>query len=112
MSVASASSDSRFNPIRKDELDRMKIEISILTPLKKINSPDEIVPGKHGIMIRKDYTSGTFLPQVAQKTGWDALELLSQCSDRKAGLGRDGWKDAELFTYEALIFSDIKDQST
>jgi len=112
MAIASASSDSRFSSIRPDELGRMRIEISVLSPLKKIHSPEEIIPGRHGIMIKKDYNSGTFLPQVAQKTGWDAEEMLCQCSERKAGLGRYGWKDAEIYTYEALVFSDRPVHST
>jgi AmmeMemoRadiSam system protein B/AmmeMemoRadiSam system protein A len=106
MAVASASRDHRFSPIIQSEIDKMHIEISLLTPLRKISSPSEIVPGKHGILIRKDSRSGTFLPQVAEKTGWDALEMLAQCSDRKAGLGRNGWKDADIFVYEAEVFSD------
>ncbi len=106
MAVASASHDSRFAPIREEELEKMKIEISVLSPLRKISSIHEIIPGKHGILIRKGCYSGTFLPQVADKTGWDTEELLAQCSDRKAGLGRDGWKDAEIFIYEAEVFCD------
>jgi AMMECR1 domain-containing protein len=50
--------------------------------------------------------SGTFLPQVAAKTGWDRKELLGHCARDKAGLGWDGWRDAEIFTYEACVFSD------
>jgi uncharacterized protein (TIGR00296 family) len=100
--------DTRFEPVSKEEIDSLAIEISVLTPLKKIDSIDEIEPGKHGVLIRKDYKSGTFLPQVAQRTGWNTEEMLRQCSERKAGLGPDGWKDAEIFIYEALIISDKK----
>lgn len=106
MAIASSSSDSRFSPIREDELDNMQIEISVLTPLKRITSPEEIIPGKHGILIKKDFLSGTFLPQVATKTGWSAEEMLCECSERKAGLGKYGWKDAEIYTYEAIVFSE------
>lgn len=106
MALAAATRDNRFAPVNIHELEMMNIEISVLTPLKLIASPDEIVPGKHGIYIKKDFHSGTFLPQVAERTGWDAEELLSECSERKAGLGRYGWKDAEIYTYEALVFSD------
>jgi MEMO1 family protein len=106
MSIASSADDSRFSPIRAHEIEKMSIEISILSPLRKISSISEIIPGKHGILIRKDFRSGTFLPQVADKTGWNTEEMLSQCSDRKAGLGPDGWRDAEIFIYEAEVFSD------
>lgn len=106
MAIASSTNDSRFQPIQQLEIDKMNIEISILSALHKISSIDEIIPGKHGILIRKDFRSGTFLPQVATHTGWGVEELLSQCSDRKAGLGPNGWKDAEIFIYEAEVFSD------
>lgn len=106
MSVAAATQDSRFKPVSEDELDKIDIEISVLTPLKKISSIDEIILGKHGIYIKKGFTSGTFLPQVATETGWTKEEFLGHCSRDKAGLGWDGWKDAELYTYEAIIFSE------
>jgi AMMECR1 domain-containing protein len=62
--------------------------------------------GKHGIYIKKDYNSGTFLPQVATQTGWSLEEFLGHCSKDKAGIGWNGWKDAEIYIYEALIFSE------
>ena len=102
--AVSASCDRRFNAVRKKELDKMELEISVLSPLKKISLPEEIILGKHGIYIRKGLNSGTFLPQVANKTGWNLDEFLGHCSRDKAGLGWDGWKTAELFTYEAVIF--------
>jgi AmmeMemoRadiSam system protein B/AmmeMemoRadiSam system protein A len=106
MAVSCSSRDYRFAPIKASELDNMHIEISLLTPLKKIGSIDEIIPGKHGILIKKGSNSGTFLPQVALKTGWNTEEMLSQCSERKAGLGPNGWKEAEIFIYEAVVFNE------
>jgi hypothetical protein len=107
---AAAMHDTRFEPVSVDEIDTMTVEISVLTPLKKVESIDEIVPGKHGVLIRKDYKSGTFLPQVARRTGWDTIELLRQCSERKAGLGPDGWKNADIFIYEAIIIEENKEK--
>jgi AmmeMemoRadiSam system protein A len=104
--ISAAFHDTRFPSIKTEEIESMEIEISILTPLKKIESIDDIVPGKHGILIRKDIRSGTFLPQVAARTGWSAQEMLEECSERKAGLGRDGWRDADIYIYEALIISE------
>jgi MEMO1 family protein len=106
MALAAATRDIRFAPVHQEELEKMNIEISVLTPLKPVSSADEIIPGKHGVYIKKDFHSGTFLPQVAERTGWDAEQLLSECSERKAGLGRNGWKDAEIYTYEAVVFSE------
>jgi AmmeMemoRadiSam system protein A len=106
MAKAAAMHDTRFKPVSKEEIDSLSIEISVLTPLKKISSVNEIIPGRHGILIKKDNRSGTFLPQVAQRTGWTTEEMLQQCSERKAGLGPDGWKHAEIYIYEVLIISD------
>ncbi|MCK4746131.1 MAG: AMMECR1 domain-containing protein, partial [Bacteroidales bacterium] len=82
------------------------------TPLKMINDPSEIQLGQHGIYIKKGSQSGTFLPQVATQTGWNLEEFLGHCAKDKAQIGWYGWKDAELFIYEALIFSedDLKNE--
>ena len=106
MAASSATRDFRFTPVKPDELDDIDIEISVLTPLKKINSIDEIELGKHGIYIKKGYSTGTFLPQVATQTGWGLEEFLGHCSRDKAGIGWDGWKNADIYTYEAIIFSE------
>lgn len=106
MAIASATEDYRFNPVTAQELPYIDIEISVLTPLKRIHDPSEIILGKHGIYIKKGYRSGTFLPQVAQETGWTLEEFLGHCARDKAGLSWDGWKDAELYTYEAIVFSE------
>jgi MEMO1 family protein len=106
MAVASSTHDTRFSPVEYDELSNIRIEISVLTPLKRINSPDEIILGKHGIYMKKGYNSGTFLPQVANNTGWTKDEFLGHCSRDKAGMGWDGWKTAELYTYEAIVFGE------
>ena len=110
MAISSATQDSRFTPVTAREIDKLEIEISVLSPMKRIYSADEIVLGKHGIYIKKGYYSGTFLPQVATETGWSREEFLGHCARDKAGLGWDGWKDAELYTYEALVFgeNDVK----
>ena len=105
--AVSAANDYRFENLKTDELEEAEFEISVLTPLKKIKSPGEIVLGKHGIYIKKDYHSGTFLPQVAKKTQWTVNEFLGHCSRDKAGIGWEGWKIAELFTYEAYVFRGI-----
>jgi AmmeMemoRadiSam system protein A len=106
MAIASSTEDHRFNPVEPDEIPHLEIEISVLTPMRRINSIDEIQMGKHGIYIRKGYRSGTFLPQVATETGWTKEEFLGHCAQDKAGIGWDGWKDAEIFIYEALVFGE------
>ncbi|MGF7140690.1 AmmeMemoRadiSam system protein A [Roseimarinus sediminis] len=100
---AAALNDYRFDPISADEINDLSLELSILSPLERITSIEQIEIGKHGIYIRKGQQSGTFLPQVAQKTAWTREEFVGFCSKNKAGLGYNGWRDAELFRYEVLI---------
>ena len=106
MAVASATQDYRFKPVEEGEVKDLEIEISVLTPMRKISSINEFQLGKHGIYIRKGSRSGTFLPQVAQETGWTKEEFLGHCAQDKAGIGWEGWKDAELYVYEALVFGE------
>jgi AmmeMemoRadiSam system protein B/AmmeMemoRadiSam system protein A len=106
MAIASSTEDTRFMPVTPAEVPKLEVEISVLSPMKRIYSADEIVLGKHGIYIKKGWSSGTFLPQVATETGWTKEEFLGHCSRDKAGIGWDGWKSAELYTYEALVFSE------
>jgi AmmeMemoRadiSam system protein A len=106
MAVAAAVQDFRFPPVSPEELDKLEIEISVLTPMRRITSIDEITLGKHGIYIKKGSKGGTFLPQVATETGWSKEEFLGHCAQDKAGIGWDGWKDAEIYVYEALVFSE------
>ena len=104
MARAAAFEDPRFSPVRKEELEDIDIEISVLTPMRRIESLDEFELHRHGIYIRKGYRSGTFLPQVADEVNWTKEEFVSHCAQDKAGIGWDGWKDAELYTYEAIVF--------
>ncbi|HKL33765.1 MAG TPA: AmmeMemoRadiSam system protein B [Tangfeifania sp.] len=102
--AVSASCDRRFIHLKKEEFDEMELEISVLSPLRKIESADEIELGTHGIYIKKGPDSGTFLPQVAKKTGWSLEQFLGHCSRDKAGIGWEGWKNADLYIYEASVF--------
>ena len=104
MARAAAFEDPRFSPLSRDELDDVDIEISVLTPMRRIQSLDEFELHRHGIYIRKGYRSGTFLPQVADEVNWTKEEFVGHCSQDKAGLGWDGWHDAELYVYEAIVF--------
>jgi AmmeMemoRadiSam system protein A len=106
--ISSAFEDPRFSPLTKQEFEKTEIEITVLGPLKKINNISEIVLGKHGIYIKKDFRSGTMLPQVATENGWTVEEFLGYTSRDKAGLGWDGWKDAELFIYVGIVLEDNK----
>ena len=106
MAVAAATEDYRFTPVTEAEMKGLDLEVSVLTPLRRIESPDQFELGTHGIYIRKGNRSGTFLPQVAKETGWTKEEFLGHCAQDKAGIGWDGWKDAELYVYEAIVFGE------
>lgn len=104
MARAAAFEDPRFMPVTSDELADIDIEISVLTPMRRIQSIDEFQLHRHGIYIKKGFHSGTFLPQVADEVNWTKEEFLGHCAQDKAGIGWDGWRDAELYVYEAIVF--------
>ena len=104
MARAAAFEDPRFSPLRKEELEDIDIEISVLTPMRRIKSLDEFELHRHGIYIRKGNRSGTFLPQVADGVNWTKEEFVSHCAQDKASIGWDGWRDADLYVYEAIVF--------
>ena len=106
MARAAAFEDDRFRPLTREELEQVHIEISVLSPLRLISSPDELVLGRDGVLMVKDGRSGTFLPQVADETGWTREEFLGHCARDKAGIGWNGWKDADLYVYQAEVFDE------
>ena len=105
MSIAAAFEDPRFPPLSREEFDQVDIEISVLTPFKKITNIDEIEVGKHGIYLVKGFYSGILLPQVATEYGWDRITFLEHTCI-KAGLHKDAWKDkdAEIYIFSADVF--------
>jgi AmmeMemoRadiSam system protein A/AmmeMemoRadiSam system protein B len=107
-SESSAFDDPRFSPLTKEELSKTDIEITVLGPMKKISNIKEIVLGRHGIYIKKDFRSGTMLPQVAIENHWSVEEFLGYTSRDKAGIGWDGWKDADIYIYEGIVLEETK----
>ena len=99
-----ALNDPRFDPVTKDELPGLKVEISVLTKPQDIASYEEIELGRHGIILRKHRRSAVFLPQVAPEQGWTLPQTLSALS-MKAGLPPDAWRDGASFqVFEAQVF--------
>jgi len=105
MALAAAFQDPRFRPLSAGELKDIEIEISVLTPFKRIAGIDEIQVGKHGIMMKNAGSSGLLLPQVATDHGWDRNTFLEQTC-QKAGLPKDAWKDkkTEIYIFSADVF--------
>lgn len=110
MAAASATEDPRFfrDPITPREVPQLTIEISVLSPLQRIENPLDIELGVHGIYIKQGARSGCFLPQVADETGWSKEEFLGYCCSHKAGLPYDAWKDpsTEVFVFTAEVFNE------
>ena len=106
MARSAAFDDPRFPALSKKEAPEIEIEVSVLTPLKRIQSIDEFKLGRDGIYMIKGYNHGTFLPQVAKETGWNTEEFLGHCARDKAGIGYYGWKDAELYTYQTEVVKE------
>ncbi|MBR5661864.1 MAG: AmmeMemoRadiSam system protein B [Bacteroidales bacterium] len=106
MARSAAFSDPRFPSLSKKEAPMVEIEVSVLSPLKKIQSIDEFKLGRDGIYMIKGYNHGTFLPQVAEETGWNTEEFLGHCARDKAGIGYYGWRDAELYTYQTEVVKE------
>lgn len=105
--IKAAVQDYRFPPVKAPELDSLHIEISVLTPLQKVSSLDEIEVGRDGLMISKGRNRGLLLPQVATEYGWNREEFLMQTC-RKAGLSVDAYKspDAVIYKFQAVIFGE------
>lgn len=107
VAIAAAVGDPRFSPLTARELAETEIEISVLSPLRRVSGIEEIKVGTHGLYIRRGQAAGLLLPQVATEQGWDRLAFL-QGVCRKAGLPEDAWQDeaTALYTFTAEIFAD------
>jgi len=105
MAEAAAFKDPRFTPVKENELPELELEISVLTPLKRITDVNEIQVGKHGIYIVKGMWAGLLLPQVATEYGWDRQTFLEHTC-QKANLPSNAWKekDTEIYIFSADIF--------
>ncbi|PAV13889.1 hypothetical protein ASJ81_03160 [Methanosarcina spelaei] len=109
--ISAATRDPRFHSVRKDELDDIVVEVTVLTQPEKINAPAEELPerieiGKHGLIVKQGYCQGLLLPQVAPEYNMDSLEFLGHTC-LKAGLSPDAWlKGAEVSCFEGQIFKE------
>jgi len=109
MAVAASSQDPRFNAVTTDELKDISVEVSVLSKPRVVKGVDEIVLGKHGVIVSRGmFNRGVFLPQVATETGWTKEQFLSELCSQKAGLPPLCWRDPmttiEVFT--AQVFGE------
>ncbi len=105
LAVAAATRDPRFSPVSAGEIDELSIELSVLSPVRRVGSPDEVVVGLHGIVVSRGERRGVLLPQVAADHGWTREEFLDNTC-LKAGLPLSAWRDPrttiDVFTAEVF----------
>jgi len=102
---AAAFHDPRFLPVSRDELSRIQIEISVMSPLRPI-APQEVEVGVHGLVVSRGGYCGLLLPQVATECGWDRERFMAETC-RKAGLPSDALsRGARLEAFTAEVFGE------
>ncbi len=108
MAISAATKDSRFYPVIEEELKDLEYEISVLSPLKKVDSWKDIEIGKHGVQVKQGLRSGVFLPQVATENNWDLDTFMSVLCAQKIGLPVDCWKNPEtdIYVFTAQVFGE------
>jgi uncharacterized protein len=107
MTQAAASRDNRMAPISADELDDIRIDITVLSPLVRVDDPLALQVGKHGLHVAQGAKRGVLLPQVAPQHEWDMKTFVEQTCV-KAGLRKNAWKDprTEISTFTGLIIEE------
>lgn len=105
--VGAATGDSRFEPVRRDELPRLSLHVSLLGPAEPVSSPDAIEVGRDGVVVELGGRRGLLLPRVAEERGWSSERLVAEAC-RKAGLAEDAWRleGAILSRFEAQELSE------
>ncbi len=106
MALDAALHDSRFPPLTASELPDVTIEVSVLSSLRPITEPQEIVAGRDGVVLQSGAAGGVFLPQVWQETGWTRVEFLRELAHQKAGLDPDAWRQAQLSVFHDQAFGE------
>ncbi len=108
--AVSVLSDPRFvrSPVTLQELPQLTIEISVLSQMERAPDPAQLIPGVHGILIRRGGASGCFLPEVCTDMQWSVPEFLSRCCADKAGLDPDAWRDpgTEVYVFTSEHFGE------
>ena len=103
---SAAFNDPRFNPLTREEFDKIKIEISVLSPLEEIISYDDIEIGKHGILLDEGGRA-VLLPQVATENNFNRAQFLNALC-HKAGMHGEYWKERilKIQIFTATVFSE------
>ncbi len=104
--AVAAAHDPRFAELAASELPEVSLEVSVLSPMRRVGGSEDIVLGKHGVLLSKGGRHAVFLPQVATDTRWDLSTFLTQLS-LKAGLAPDAWRSGASFeVFTAQVFGE------
>jgi hypothetical protein len=108
MAKAAALEDPRFPAVRPDELDKIEVEVSVLTQPVLVHDPSKVEVGKHGVIIRYGSQQGVFLPQVAAEQGYNREQFLSKLCSHKLGMAESCWRDpqAKIYVFEAEVYAE------
>lgn len=112
-SIASATGDPRFPPVKYDELKNITFEVTVLAPpeIVKVQDPLEypkkIKVGRDGLIVKWEFGSGLLLPQVPVEYGWNEEEFLGHTCE-KAGAPPDYWKQKStmVLRFEGIVFRE------
>ncbi len=104
--LSAAFHDPRFSPVNSQELADLDLEVSVLSRPEPMRALDELVLGRHGILVRRGPQRGLFLPQIAIEHHLDRAAFLARCCDEKAGLPADAWRqpDTEVLLFTTEVF--------
>lgn len=105
--MLAAMRDPRFAPVAPQELPALQYEVSVLSPLRRVQDVGEIHIGQHGLLMKNGANEGLLLPQVPVEQQWDHKRFLEETCV-KAGLPRDCWKseDTDIFAFTAVVFGE------
>lgn len=113
--IYAATEDPRFAPLSRNELKTVILEVTVLTPPRRIAAqdprdlPKQVTVGQHGLIVEAHGSSGLLLPQVATEWNWDSTEFLMNCC-MKANLPPDAWllRDTKIMVFEGEIFEEAR----
>ncbi|MBI3010723.1 MAG: AmmeMemoRadiSam system protein B [Candidatus Omnitrophica bacterium] len=106
VALEAAFNDPRFPPVEAKELASVQIEVSVLSPPKRLNQLEDLIAGRDGVILEHAKGRGLFLPQVWEETGWSRVEFLEELASQKAGLRPQDWQQARLYVFQDQIFQE------
>ena len=106
VAIQAALKDPRFPPVRAGELSSLEVEVSLLSEPRRVPSAQDIVPGRDGVVLRRDDRTALFLPQVATEEGWNREQLLDELCVKAELPARCWTQRASFWTFQADVFSD------